>query len=139
MNISQLEHPYDTQCEYVDYKGNCYPFTIKRLNFVQIQWLINVNIKQNGSFDEISKEIASRSDDMDSYCDYLDTSNAKELKRMVKYIDSWCFEQEPSADNIITLYAQRDDVALGIIQTLATRYHEVFMGTRKEVEEVKKK
>ena len=139
MDILELGDSYDIECEYVDYKGNCYPLTIKKLTYVQIEWLLVINAKQNNLLDKSQQSDDRFVTDMDAYCDYTDVNNVNECKRLVKYVDSWCFKQEPSVDNIVSLYAQRDDVALGVINAMLTRYHEVMSGARKAVVEVKKK
>ena len=137
MKISELEHQYDTICEFVDYKGVSYGFTVKKLNYVQMMWLLTSQTKEK--FEKEEEEVKTCSEDMDKYCDKIDANNAKDMCSYVRYIESWCFEEEPTEHNITLLYTKRDDVAIGIMEAMLRRYMEVLSSSRKLTQEVKKK
>ena len=137
MKLSELGEAYDTECEFVDYKGFTYSFRVKRLTYSQIQWLLTEEFeKQTKKRNEDEKEYK----DMEEFCEYVDGANIQDMSRIVKYIEAWCFEDTtPNEQSFAALYAQRADVAIGMYMKIAALFRGVHYSTSAMISEVKKK
>ena len=136
MKLSELGEAYDTDCEFVDYKGVSYGFRIKSLNYAQIQWFLKEDFgNQTKRRDDDNKEFDNRED----FCEYVDQANVQDMSRVVHYIERWEFEDPPTEESFAVLYAKRGDIAVGIFMKIASIFRDVFYSTNAIMSQVKKK